>query len=334
VAGKVALGGLAAGRPAWREADAPVDYVVLGEGELSLAALLGALGGRMPLDAVPSLWRPREPGQPRSPITLPDFAWLPSPSYDGLDLSPYRPGGSGLVAPFLPYQFIRGCPFSCAFCADESSRKVRERPAELVAADLERLSRDHGVSDFFFINNLINLSPRYLEQFVATMEAKRLDLRWVDCARARGISASMYARLAAIGCRRLTFGVDGGSDRMLHLARKKLTIAEAEQSIRDAYAAGIGVAVNLIVAMPHETEDDFLSMCAFVERNRPFVEKFRPMAYVYTPGSPHYNEPEHFGLLRRGDTFDQDGGLDWEDYTEVRARRFKFLSEQVVGNAV
>ena len=328
----LALGGLVAGNTLWKTGASPVDFVVPGEGELALAALLGALGDRLPLDAVPSLWRPREPGEPRSPLTLPDYTWLPTPSYQGLDLSRYDSGPSGLGKPFLPYQFIRGCPFSCAFCADESSRKVRQRPALKVADDLERLSVEHGVRDFFFVNNLINLNPGYLEAFVAAMEAKRLPLAWVDCARPKGISADLYARLAAIGCRRLTFGVDGGSDRMLQLARKKLTIDEAEQSIRAAHAAGIQVAVNLIVAMPHETEADFQSMCAFVERNRRHVTMFRPMAYVYTPGSPHYNEPARFGLARRGSTFEADDGPAWDDYVALRERRFRYIAEQLLGD--
>ena len=187
--------------------------------------------------------------------------------------------------------------------------------------------------DFFFLNNLVNLNARYLLEFVEAMEAAQLDIRWVDCARPRGISADMFKRLANIGCRRLTFGVDGGTDRLLAQMRKQLTIAEAEQSIRDAHAAGLSVAVNLIVGMPHETEDDFDSMCAFIDRNMQYVEGFRPMPYVYTVGSPLYNEPHEFGLLRRGATFDVEDSRSWEEHTETRDRRYKHIARMIQGRA-
>lgn len=123
-ADKIVIGGLVAGHKPWRHDEvSPADYVISGEGELGLAGLIGALTGSVAMEDVPGLWRPREPGEPRNPVAIPDFAWHPTPSYAGLDLNDYDPLVSGLEAPFLPYQFLRGCPYTCAYCADESSRK-------------------------------------------------------------------------------------------------------------------------------------------------------------------------------------------------------------------
>lgn len=198
--------------------------------------------------------------------------------------------------------------------------------------DLRALRDRYGVRDYFFLDNLLNVNARFLQGFLAAMEKSELGVRFVDCARPNGLDDDTLVRLRRVGCTQLTFGVDAANDRMLKLMNKKLTMAEAERTLLAAKAAGIEAVVNLITAMPGETEADFEDGLRFVDRMRPHVRGFRPMAYNYTAGSPLYNEPQRYGVHRRADRFDVVDGDTWTRHREVRQARLERLT-QVIGGS-
>lgn len=187
--------------------------------------------------------------------------------------------------------------------------------------------------DFYFLNNLINLQPAWLTRLLDGLERADLDLRWVDCARVTGLDAPVLARLARAGCVQLTFGVDAGSDRLLALTRKGFTLEQAFTAIKETSEAGIAAVVNLIVGLPHETDDDFEGMRRFIERTRPYVARYLVMPFNYTLGSPLANTPAAFGLRRRGATFDVVGGPDWATFCATRDRRYETIMRNDLGYA-
>jgi pyruvate-formate lyase-activating enzyme len=329
--GKVVLGGRGSGFYQPRSAgdgEQTVDFVVQGEGELVFAALLQCLASGKEPDGIPALWDTR---RARTGYGLPvstDLAALPPPDFHGLDLAAYRANTPFLQRPFLPLLFLRGCAQRCTFCADESARRPRSKPVQSVVNELRHLRDSHGVRDFFFLNNLINISPAWLSDFLDGMEREALAVRWLDCARVQPMDRPTLERMAAVGCVQLTYGVDQGSDRMLALTRKGFTVQQAFETIKATSQAGIAVVVNLIVGMPHETEEDFEAMRRFIGRTLPYVSDFSVIPYNFTNGSPLFNEPHLHGLTRRGSNLSVDDGPSWPEFQAVRDRRFRILAEQ------
>src|SRR5690606_10665610 len=88
------------------------DYRAAGEGEEALPALLAALEGRLPLAAVPGLWRWEEGalavGPPAARFLALDA--LAPPDRRALDPGYYRHGGIDSL------QTKRGCPLACSYC--------------------------------------------------------------------------------------------------------------------------------------------------------------------------------------------------------------------------
>ncbi len=339
------LGGRVAGWIQEERRTPPVSSIIVGEADLSLALLAQRLAAGRDLDGIPGLWDTRKDRASVPVAVAPDLSTLPCPDFTGISLSRYDDGsgvlraavphlsyyaeGSGVLrTPFLPYLFQLGCPHRCAYCADESARRVRSRSPQQVVDDLRTMRDRHGVRDFFFLNNLINASSPYLAELLAGLRRARLGIRWMDCARVTGMTDEVLQELAATGCVQLTYGLDLGSDRMLRLMRKDSTLDEAEDCIRRTAKAGIRTQVNLIVGMPHETDEDFASMREVVRRLGPYAV-FNPMRYHYTAGSPVYNEPARFGLWRRGETFDFPDGRRWEDFLRKRDERYAVLARDL-----
>jgi radical SAM superfamily enzyme YgiQ (UPF0313 family) len=146
-----------------------IDFVVSGEGEVTLAQLLGQLGGGGGRDGgrvaacgdgagdgyagIPGLtWRRRGApvvNPPRPPIA--DLAALPSPFLTGvLDVD--------RVGPYLfALETYRGCPFGCRYCYWGKSRHVRYFPLERVEAELRAVLQSTRLHRVYLSDPVCNL---------------------------------------------------------------------------------------------------------------------------------------------------------------------------------
>ena len=127
------------------------DGVMKGEGEETLARLLGALGQGGELSSVPGLIFRRPEGQLVDTGSAPalDISSIPFP-YEGIDRE-------SLAHRILYYESSRGCPFSCSYCLSSIDRRVRFRSMELVERELAQLL-EAGVPQVKFVDRTFNCS--------------------------------------------------------------------------------------------------------------------------------------------------------------------------------
>lgn len=132
---------------------APFDFLVVGEGELTLAEATAALAAGTSLDQVLGVARLVSGTlvfAPRPPI--PDLGILPSPWLAGL-LDDHISNG-------VVWQLSRGCSFGCAFCFDGmGDRRVRRYPLERLEAELDYVVR-RGASQIFVLDSTFNQDVR------------------------------------------------------------------------------------------------------------------------------------------------------------------------------
>lgn len=129
--------------------EAPFDFLVVGEGELTIAEVIGRLAEGDGVDSVLGVARLRE-GEalvtPRPPIV--DLSILPSPWLSGI-LDTHI--SSGVV-----WQLSRGCSFGCDFCFDGmGDRRVRRYPLERLEAELDYFVA-RGASQIFVLDSTFN----------------------------------------------------------------------------------------------------------------------------------------------------------------------------------
>jgi len=138
---------------------APIDYVLVGEGEETAVDLFGRLDGGARLDpaAVPGLcWRDGERivrNEPRARRR--DVDEIPWPAWDLFDLDAYNDhdllGGLhfGVTVPILA---TRGCPYQCTYCSSPNMWTTRWYARDpLDAADeIEHYRDTYGATNFPF----------------------------------------------------------------------------------------------------------------------------------------------------------------------------------------
>lgn len=289
--------------------------VIFGEGEVPIILLADALAGRRPLDQVPGLLR-WDGDRPYTNLPLQHDLDARAP-FD-LEGAPLDGNEDELLkegtGPIVPYQFNMGCPFFCGFCSSFSRRVYRLRSPENVVRDLARAVDERGVRRFYMVNHLLNCDQTHLLELLDRMEAAKLKIHWVDCARLMGMTPGILRRLRKVGASRLIWGLDCGSERMSRLMRKGVRLGEARNVLQASHEAGITNNVNLIVGMPHETDQDVDETIRLIEKIRPYVTTFNIAPYYFFPLSPLGLHPEEFGLkagVQGG--VDEPGGPTWQE---------------------
>ncbi len=156
-----------------------VDFVVLGEGEVTLYELVRALERGEGVNRVKGLAY-RRSGEvvttgPRPLIR--DLDSLPMPAWDLLPMERYRTVAWGSATMLVS---SRGCPFSCSFCSERVFwRGVwRAHSAERVVAELELVAEKYGKRIVWFGDDTFNVDRGRLERICDLILERELNVNW------------------------------------------------------------------------------------------------------------------------------------------------------------
>jgi len=209
--------------------------------------------------------------------------------------------GDGVVGRLvLPYVFNYNCPYSCAFCTESLERtKLVHATVDDVLADMAGLAEKYQTPYFYLFNNYFNLVNGFLEEFASRAVLYGVELNWSDCARFNSLTYERLALLAESGCRKLTFGLETASTKMLRIIDKRVKLAEAERVLRWCKELGIWADLEIITGLPHEDADTFAETTDFLQRNADYINYFNVNRYFVAPKSLMGARPEAYGMRLR-----------------------------------
>jgi anaerobic magnesium-protoporphyrin IX monomethyl ester cyclase len=294
------------------------DAVCAYEGETAIRALVAevadaAAGGRpLRLGHVPNLlWLDPATRTVRAgPVHSEDVAALPTPCFDGFDLGAYL-----VPEPVLPILTGKGCYFNhCKFCDIPFINRVAPRPyrrrrPEQVAQDMETLRRRHGARHFVITDEA--LAPRFLLQIAdALRDHPDLDPRLVGYARFEaGFTGPVCRRLHDAGVRRLFFGLESGSQRMLDHMVKGVQVGTAHRVLSHCADAGIGVHLFSMIGLPTETEADARETLGFLLDEKDLLDHPRNTFDLHRFNldlrTDYFEDAERYGLVVDRDALDR-----------------------------
>ncbi|MFW5874853.1 MAG: B12-binding domain-containing radical SAM protein [bacterium] len=232
-----------------------VDYAIAGEGERSLPAFLSALNNQSGFKSVPGLWRMQNGKWKANP---PDFAEslqkLPVQAHDCIDFGRYFSSGG-----FVAVQTKRGCPFECIYCSYPAleGRKPRFLPAGECVDEMEKIVRDTGKSDFFFVDGVFNFPPAHAAAVCEEIIRRNLKIRWLAYCNPSGLDYELAALFKAAGCAGIELGLDAATEKMLANLNKGFTLADIERTYKALGRAGLPFAVFLLFGGPGENYGDW-----------------------------------------------------------------------------
>ncbi len=280
-----------------------VDFVVAGEGEETLRELAGALAnGDSPREVAGIGYH--ENGEYIYTGNRPfvDLDAQPPLAYDLIDIHLYRRKIFG--SDHVSFNSSRGCSFRCGFCYDSvvHKRVWRAMQPETVVSRLERVIRDHDIRGFNFTddNLFIHLSHAYklMEQIVRKDLRIKIGKLHIRIDSILKMDDDFFRLLARAGVERFTIGVESGSQRVLDLINKNLTVERVLEASRKLIGTSILPHYLFMMGLPTETPEELGQSIRLSEqllRENPRAAKSFNI-YMPYPGTELYRFAIELGL--------------------------------------
>jgi radical SAM superfamily enzyme YgiQ (UPF0313 family) len=308
------------------EAIEHADFVVRGEGELALPALVRALeqgSDRRALAEVPGLtWRRRDAAIAHNPPADPvDVAELPAPDWS-LVRAGVRPDGRVGNGP-IPMQTSRGCPYNCTFCSVTSvfGRKMRYEPASSVVERVKAIgNRDRYV--FFYDDNFAVSRDRVGEICEGLIDAGLSKIKWTAQVRADvARDPELLKLMRRAGAHTFFIGLESAHPATLAAARKRQRVSQVREHLRRIRGAGIHVHGMFVLGLDQDTPASVDATVRFAIDERISSAQF--LVLVPLPGTEVYDQ-----LVREGRLVVQDWSLYDGHHVVFRPRGFSMSQLQ------
>jgi len=296
-----------------KETEGTVDHILIGgQGELMLDAILTD----QPTERVVTLTS--------LGLTPLSFAELPTADLSDFEIDRY---------PYLAATGSGSCPMKCSFCNASVffGRYIRKNNKQLITEMVE-LSHRYGRQIFFLTDSLLNpIIDRLSSAFI-----KHDDTIYYDCYfrvdRPSGKLDNTFQWRRG-GLYRTRIGVESGSQRVLDMMHKGITVQQTRDTLYALATAGIKTTAYMVIGHPGETEDDFQATLDLMTEMKDFIWQAEPNPFYYHYAGQFESDSwaEHRQLLypesMRDELLFDTWTLDMEPLREERYERLRRFTE-------
>ena len=293
-----------------------VDYVVIGEYEISLLRLMECLRDGGSVASLRGIAYRDKRGKAvlneRSKAIAPlDDLPIPArhlfPAYFESDMAVYRDGFCQ-HSPSFHMHTSRGCPFKCNFCdrihvlfADNRQRffsagRVVKEMLDVKAA---------GAREIYFDDDNFTSSKAHVMALCDEIVRCGVDVPWSAMCDAIVLTPDLLKKMSAAGCIGIKFGVDSADTRVLHTINKPLKLENLERIVETAKALRIKTHASVVFGLTGETNETLHNTFAYVCKLD--IDSIQFSLATPLPGTPMYRDLELAGDLTASGWADFDG---------------------------
>lgn len=278
VGATVILGGPEPPHYAEKYLQAGANVVVIGEGELTLEALIPQVAKEGPhrLHSVLGIVFIDETGRlvktPARP-QIADLSAQPWPDREAIPLERYLHtwkthhgfSSASLIT-------ARGCPYTCTWCSHSVFGDTHRRRSVVdVADEVQWLVERYAPDQLWYADDVLTIHPRWFLQYAAELKRRGLRVPFEAISRADRLTEPIIDALVDMGCSRLWIGAESGSPRILEAMKRKTTVEDVQAKTKQLQARGISVGMFIMLGYAGEEIADIEATAAHLKKSNPDV---------------------------------------------------------------
>jgi radical SAM superfamily enzyme YgiQ (UPF0313 family) len=287
---------------------APLDAVVLGEGEEIVVHLLEHLEKGVPLEELEGVAFRSSDGSIRVKPRyrrIKDIDSITWPAWDLFDIQKYnevnQPHGAS-QGRFMPMLATRGCPFQCTFCTSPNMWTTEwiARDYKDVVDEMQNYQKHYGTSDFQFEDLTAIVRKDWIIGFCneVVRRGMKITFQMPSGTRSESIDAEVAQKLKAAGCHEFAFAPESGDTEILKAIKKKVKLPAMYEAARNAMDAGINVGCFFIIGFPEDTYRSVLkTYAAMVKCALKGFTNVNLNAYSPQPNTESFQELQANGVI-------------------------------------
>jgi radical SAM superfamily enzyme YgiQ (UPF0313 family) len=287
--------------------DKNIDYIIRGEGELTMLELLEALKGTRRIEKVEGLSY-RENSKVihnKARPLMPELDQIPFPARYCKDFLIQREAYD--IEAFGNIITSRGCPFNCAYCSAHLTwtKNVRYRSIADILEEIKFILKNYGTRQITLWDDSFTLNKNRLIQFCQALEDEKLKINWSCTTRFDLLDEEIIRHMKEAGCNNVELGIESGSPRMLKLIKKNISIEKMQNIARILSRYNLYWSGFFMLGLPTETPEDIKMSIGLMKRLKPNYATFS--MFTPYPGTELYET-----LLKNGAVTKS---LNWQRYS-------------------
>ncbi|HCE45331.1 MAG TPA: hypothetical protein DET40_17465 [Lentisphaeria bacterium] len=288
------------------------DYLISGEGEISLPYLINSIEKGDFYPDHPGIYYKKGDniiGKPPARIKMLDS--VSDPDYSQLNMQFYI---NYLKETGQAFEIMasRGCRGNCSFCFKLCGKGISFRSVDSVINEIETVIAKYSLNRFYFVDENFLENKKYFIQFIEQKRRRNLDFSFIGQCRIDSIDEEICSIGSKNGLVCVSVGVESPSQKTLSLINKGYSSQIVEEKIRICRDNGILFRANMIIGFPWDTEEDYISMIDFVHANR-LEGNFKLSYLTPLPNTRLYNDAKKDGYIKDDFEYIKSlGDLYWE----------------------
>ena len=273
-----------------------VDFIVRGEGEITIAKLLSALENNLPLDNIKGIGYKVGTqlviNEDREPIENLDN--LPLPAYNLIDMEKYfrftaMHGMSIRYKRFMPIFTSRGCPYHCIYCNHIQGFKFRPKSPERVLEEIRLLVEKYGIKEFHIEDDTFNVDIKRAKKILGLIISlkQKLYIQFPNGLRADIMDEELADKMKQAGTFLVCLGIETGTDRIMKLIQKTLDLKKVEAAVDILVKKRILTWGYFMLGFPSETKEEMRQTINFAKKLKLHFVSFSIV--IPFPGTPLWN---------------------------------------------
>jgi len=201
----------------------------------------------------------------------------------------------------------RGCPYRCIFCGSPVQwGSVRFHSPKYVVGEIKMLLEKYKIDGIMFWDDLFIIPEARIKKICQLIKNEGLDkkITYFGYARANLINEDICRLLKSINVKRLIFGFESGSEKILsYLKKKSVSLADNRKTVKLCRKYSIAVSSGFITGTPGETLED-------LQKTYQFMKKYpldNSQIYILTPypGTETWQQAKKKGLVSKAMDFNK-----------------------------